>query len=182
MSQVVAVPVEAHAEVEASCPVRVLFVCTGNTCRSPMAAALLNDKMRMREVCSAMGGEQAPEGRLVASSAGLWPTEGAPISPQAAAALAEAGVVALPDNDYTAHRARAVNEALMAAADTVVAITGAHAMELMMRFPQYAAKITTLGVDIPDPFGGDAAQYRACLQMLSYAISRRFEAGESDEG
>ena len=158
---------------------KIVFVCTGNTCRSPMAAALLNDKMRMREICSAMG-DSAPCQEIVATSAGLYPAVGTPISAQAATALAKAGVVALPGNDYTAHRARAVSEALLNEADEVVAITGAHAMELMMRFPQYAAKISTLPVDIADPYGGDVARYTACLEMLSYAISKRWGEGACD--
>lgn len=181
MSQALAVPVAAHDEYEVAQGRRILFVCTGNTCRSPMAAALLNDKMRPREICSAACEEQRACRRITADSAGLWPEVGTPITPLAAAALAEAGVVATPDNDYIAHRARAVSEALMNEADEVVAISGAHAMELMMRYPQHAAKITTLGIDIPDPYGGDAARYRACLQMLSYAITRRFCAEESHE-
>jgi len=182
LSQAVAVPLEARVENELPSVHKVLFVCTGNTCRSPMAAALLNDKMRTREVCSAMGDEASPLKPVFATSAGLWAEVGAPITALAAAALAEAGVAAVPPNDYTAHRARLVSEELMTEADEVVAITGAHAMELMMRFPQHAAKITTLGVDIPDPYGGDATRYRACLEMLCYAISRHFGVGECDEG
>lgn len=153
-------------------PRRILFVCTGNTCRSPMAAALLNDLSRPRELCSMSAGEDGP--RFVATSAGLYATDGAPITPMAAAALAEAGVVATPINDYTAHRARTVTAAMMAAADEVVAMTGMHAMELLLRFPEHAAKIGTLPLDIPDPYGGDAVRYRDCLQLLLHAIHLRW--------
>ena len=145
---------------------RILFVCTGNTCRSPMAAALLNDMVRPREVCS------------LSSESGLYASEGAPITPAAAAALRQAGIPPLPGNDYTAHRARTVTAALMEEADEVIAISGAHAMELMMRFPHCASKITTLEADIPDPFGGSESVYRACLEQLSYCIRRRFFGGE----
>ena len=98
---------------------RVLFVCTGNTCRSPMAAALLNHLSRPREVCSACG-ESGEVPRYAASSAGLYAMAGDPITPHAAAALAAFGVPSLPSNDYTAHRARPVTEALLEAADVVV--------------------------------------------------------------
>jgi len=181
LSQAVAVPLEARTEYEDPCVHRVLFVCTGNTCRSPMAAALLNDKMRAYGTDAALGDGCTRAKPITAISAGLWPDVGAPITALAVTALAEAGVVATPYNDYTAHRARPVSEELMAKADEVVAITGAHAMELMMRFPQHAAKITTLGVDIPDPYGGDAARYRACLHMLCDAIDLHFVTGDRNE-
>ena len=61
----------------------VLFVCTGNTCRSPMAAALYNQLNAPREVCSACA--DAVDGRNIkALSAGLYAAEGDPITPQAA--------------------------------------------------------------------------------------------------
>ena len=160
-------------------PRRVLFVCTGNTCRSPMAAALLNDMARPREVCS-LSPERGTAPRLIASSAGLWAMEGDPITPAAAAALREAGVPPLPHNDYTAHRARTVTEQMLETADLVVAISGNHAMELMMRFPAHASKIGTLGVDIPDPFGGSAEVYRTCLMQLRHGIRACFFGGEDE--
>lgn len=153
-------------------PRRVLFVCTGNTCRSPMAAALLNDLSRPRELCSAQGEMTRP--CYVATSAGLYAHEGEPITPAAAQALQEAGVTPRPDNDYTAHRARSVSAELVAEADAVVGLTASHAMQLMLRFPEAASKISTLPMDISDPFGCSAEVYRDCLAQLRYAIELSF--------
>ena len=149
---------------------RVLFVCTGNTCRSPMAAALYNDMMNPREICTA-----CPDGVLsrtvaIASSAGLYAAEGMPISEGALEALRGAAVPPHPLQDYTCHRARTVTDEMMAEADEVVGITAKHAMELVLRFPQYAGKIRTLPMDIADPYGGDIAVYRQCLAQLRYAL------------
>lgn len=151
------------ATKDAGC--RVLFVCTGNTCRSPMAAAWLNDK--------------APQwGRAVfARSAGLFAVAGAPITPAAAAALRDAGVRPRPGNDYTVHAAHTVTREDMAAADEVIAISAKHAMELLMRFPESAMKIYTLDEDVPDPYGGSAEDYRACLAQLARLLTARFGEG-----
>ena len=150
-------------------PHRVLFVCTGNTCRSPMAAALLLDLAARRGL------------RLVASSAGLYAAEGAPIAENAANALLLAGVADTLQNHYTAHTARLVSEEMVATADEVVALSDTHAFELMMRFPAHAGKITTLAMNIPDPFGGDQAEYDACLATLSLCVDMRWDTEACDE-
>jgi len=152
-----------------SAPRKILFVCTGNTCRSPMAAALLNDLARPREICSACG-ELCVTPQYAASSAGLYANAGDPITPAAAEALREAGVVSRPDNDYLSHRARPVSAALVAEADEIVGLTASHAMQLLLRFPEAASKIRTLPIDIPDPFGGTADTYRECLAQLRCAL------------
>lgn len=149
---------------------RILFVCTGNTCRSPMAAALFNDMMRLpREICTACP-EEREAFAATATSAGLYAREGDPISAQAVTALREAGVEATPGNDYPAHRARTVSAEMMEEADEVIAISAAHAMELTFRFPEYADKIGTLPMDVPDPYGGGAEAYRQCLFCLRYCL------------
>ncbi len=161
---------------ETDTPRKILFVCTGNTCRSPMAAALLNEMSRPKQICSAAG-ELCVTPRFVASSAGLYPNEGDPITPAAENALRESGILPRPDNDYTAHRARLVSEELVAQADEIVGLTASHAMQLMLRFPEAAAKISTLPMDVPDPFGGTPEVYRTCLSLLRICLTRSFFAG-----
>lgn len=159
----------------AASPRRILFVCTGNTCRSPMAAAILNDMAKPRELCSAAPAHTPVN--AVAESAGLFATEGAPITPAAADALRTAGIAPLPHNDYTNHKARGVTAEMVDAADAVYGLTAAHAMELTLRFPHAAGKIGTLPMDIPDPYGGSEADYAACLLQLRYCISLLFPGG-----
>ncbi|MBE6555445.1 MAG: low molecular weight protein arginine phosphatase [Ruminococcaceae bacterium] len=174
-------PLRGESGQQAPRPRRILFVCTGNTCRSPMAAALLYDRARRRELCSAVDPDAPPLPPMTVTSAGLYAEEGAPITPDAVRALREAGVPSLPDHDYAAHRARSVTPELMHEADEVIAISASHAMGLLMRFPECAAKITTLPLDISDPFGGDLERYRACLSEISYALSlHHFSFGEGE--
>lgn len=150
----------------AKTPHRVLFICTGNTCRSPMAAALYND-MAHREVCSACADGVSTH---VAFSAGLYANEGEPISSDAVTALREAHVAPVSGNDYTAHRAATVTRAMVEAADEVIAISASHAMELMMRFPEHVGKIKTLAMNISDPYGRGIEAYRECLMQLRYCL------------
>lgn len=147
-------------------PHRVLFICTGNTCRSPMAAALYNDMVR-REICTACADGV---GAAVAFSAGLYANEGEPIASDAITALREAHVAPVLGNDYTAHRARTVTRAMIEEADEVIAISGSHAMELMMRFPEHVGKIKTLAMNISDPYGRGIEAYRECLMQLHYCL------------
>ncbi|MBQ8357395.1 MAG: hypothetical protein IJX39_06250 [Clostridia bacterium] len=158
-------------------PRRVLFVCTGNTCRSPMAAALYNDMMAPGEVGSACAGE-GQAALAVAESAGLYANDGDPMTPDAVKALAEAGVAPRPGNDYTAHRARRVTRDMMERADAVVAISTSHAMELTLRFPEFAGKIGTMPMDIPDPYGKGPVAYRECLMQLRYCLQILGAGGE----
>ena len=144
----------------------VLFVCTGNTCRSPMAAALCNHNLKKRG--------------YRAFSAGLYAIEGAPMTAAALDALAAAGVTSDEGNDYKEHRAHTVTRADMERADRVIGLSAAHAWELTMRFPDCAAKIECMPMDIADPYGGDAAVYRACLAEIGYSLALLFPNGEGD--
>lgn len=136
-----------------------LFVCTGNTCRSPMAAALFNY----------LFGQTSKH----ALSAGIA-ADGSPISEYAVTSLMERGVLPTQDNDYIHHISRKVTSDLISCAKSVIAISGAHAMELMVRFPEHATKIGVMPKDITDPFGGTLDDYRKCLADIETSLSELF--------
>jgi len=128
---------------------RVLFVCTGNTCRSPMAEVLYN----------AMTKSSA------ASSAGTQASEGAPLSGGAAAMFVKRGL------GPVAHRARRVDAAMLKEADVVYALESLHRDFLKRLFPDFAAKILVLSqADIKDPVGGGAPEYEACADAIERAL------------
>ena len=151
-------------------PTLVCFVCTGNTCRSPMAEAVVNHLFRVPPVCTACDMSRVLSTPSVrATSAGLYGA-GDPIAENAVRALREAGIPSTPDNDYENHISRPINPEIMETADLVVGLTESHALQLMGWFPQHASKITCMPRSIPDPFGGDEEDYRLCLAAITEGI------------
>lgn len=128
---------------------KVLFVCTGNTCRSPMAAALLGDFFKRANVDAET------------SSAGVCAEDGE-TNPLAIAALKKAGL------DVAPSKARQVDEAIIRGADIVIAMTSAQAAALKKLCA--AGNIFSIrdiaGVDVPDPYGGGEQAYDSCLEEL----------------
>lgn len=139
----------------------ICFVCTGNTCRSPMAAAVLNAR-------------RGEDRSIRAVSRGLAPVPGAPISDGARHALLDAGIESTEDNPWQQHRAEQIDEEMMRRADLIVGISSTHALALISAFPLYAEKITSMPRDIADPYGGDDETYRSCLAAISDGIGELF--------
>lgn len=130
----------------------ILFVCTGNTCRSPMAAAYYNHKM------SAEG----KTGR--AFSAGLAAL-GQPLSERAAEALSLAGIP-VPEG----HVSTQADTQLIESARVVYGMTKGHVRSLRAMFPQHADKIHPLPEDIADPYGGTLEDYVRALGQIIAAV------------
>ena len=141
-------------------PKKICFVCTGNTCRSPMAAAVLNHYGRDK-------GYQAV-------SAGLSVYSPHGISQNAEIALKHRGIVPTEGNRYDLHTSRQIDENILSECDRVIGITESHAMSLIFAYPQFASKIYPMDKDISDPYGGDEDVYISCLDDIIEAVRSMF--------
>lgn len=137
---------------------RLLFVCTGNTCRSPMAEALA------RQLLDKRGRDD-----IMVESAGLA-ADGAPASANAVAVLREVGL------DIADRPSQPVTAAMCSRADHIAVMSPQHAAALMVRFGVPADKLSVLGGGIPDPFGGDMAVYRQARDRIRAALEALFSS------
>jgi protein-tyrosine phosphatase len=146
-------------EVEKLASRIILFVCTGNTCRSPLAEALAKKLLSDRLGCSV--GELPGRGFWVVS-AGVAASAGSPAAAESIAVAEELGC------DLGNHESRPVNPQLLAAADDVVAMTWSHAHALASRYPGIGPTPTLLcgEEDLDDPIGSGLGVYRECAQTI----------------
>lgn len=138
----------------------LLFVCTGNTCRSPMAEALARAAIQERGW-----------GHVAVGSAGVSAATGAPAAEHASVVLQEVGI------PLTAHQARALEPALLDWADMILTMSPSHLVALdRMGAGGRAALITEFLDDeearraVEDPIGGDLETYRRTRDQLRGAV------------
>ncbi len=144
-----------------------LFICTGNTCRSPMAEGLFRQMLAKELHCSP--DELIRSGMLVLS-AGLSATHGMPASEESVSLLKERGI------DLAGHSSQPVTRELLQHSDHVFTMTGRHREQILRVYPELAEQIEVLapdGVDIVDPMGGSWDDYADCLQQIEHALEHR---------
>lgn len=143
---------------------RVVFICTGNTCRSPLAEALCKKRLADRLGCHP---EELPAHGYLIGSAGLAAASGAPAAAEAIAVAAAHGA------DLTKHRSRPLTEDLVDTAEHLLCMTEGHVAALTQVLPEGVTQPRLLsndGSDVHDPIGQSRQVYEACAQQIGYYL------------
>lgn len=152
------------------CAKVVVFVCTGNTCRSPMAEIVAKKLAAERLGCSV---DELSERGLLILSAGVAAFDGAPASANARQVVRADYAASLDE-----HGATSFGPELARIADVVLTLGGSHRRAVLSAFPELSGRVENLrldGGDVADPFGASEEVYRRCAKQIEAEIRARLE-------
>ncbi len=137
----------------------ILFVCTANICRSPVAEGILRDRLQKRGLQE-----------WTVASAGTWALEVRGASRNSVLLMEEAGI------DISDHRSKIVTPEQMQQADLILTMERGHAEALQVEFPQQAHKVYLLTemtgrrYNVADPYGNDLPAYQRMVEEVTNLI------------
>lgn len=140
---------------------KIVFICSGNTCRSPIAEAIFNALAKNLDAA--------------AVSCGLYAALPQPASPGARKTVKKYGA------DLSGHMSRPVTEDLLKDACAIYCMTSAHAETVRSFFPAISDIVYMLDdVDISDPFGGSDEKYERTAEQIYKCIVRILKSFEGN--
>jgi tRNA threonylcarbamoyl adenosine modification protein (Sua5/YciO/YrdC/YwlC family) len=145
----------------------ILFVCTGNTCRSPMAETIARKLIADRLGCRT---EELEDRGVIVQSAGLSAMSGGGAAQEAVDIMAAMGL------DVSAHESQPLTGQMVRNADIILPMTRSHRQAIVSQWPDAAKRTELLAVDqsdIPDPIGGPPDVYRRCAEQLRGELESR---------
>ncbi len=150
----------------------IVIVCTGNTCRSPMAEAIMRRLLAERLQCKL---EEVEQRGVIVASAGVSAAPGVGAAPEAIETMRQKGL------DLSRHGSQPLTDKLIRHADLVLGMTAAHRQAIIRRWPEAAHRTAVVrldGADIDDPIGAPAEVYERCAAQIEEALKQRIQKME----